>query len=360
MDNHLRFMSLQRKSSIKWRPEIMSETKNYTFTDYKSDQNVRWCPGCGDHAVLNTVQKAMAELHLNPEDVVVVSGIGCSSRFTYYMNTYGFHTIHGRGSAIASGVKVANPNLKVWHITGDGDALAIGGNHFIHTVRRNVDLNILLFNNQIYGLTKGQFSPTSKHGFISKTSPYGTVEFPFRPGELTIGARGHFFARTIDRELKLCVDVFKEAARHEGASVVEILQNCVIYNDKTHDAITDKEHKEDRTIILEHGKPMIFGVNRNKGFILEGINLKIVTIGENGITEKDILVHDATCEDNTLHLKLANLEYPEYPVALGVIRSVKAAVYNQELNNQINFVQRKTKIRKFRDLAIEGDVWEVK
>jgi 2-oxoglutarate/2-oxoacid ferredoxin oxidoreductase subunit beta len=338
----------------------MEDVKQYTFTNYKSDQNVRWCPGCGDHAVLNTVQKAMADLQLKTEEVVVVSGIGCSSRFTYYMNTFGFHTIHGRGSAIASGVKVANQKLKVWQVTGDGDALAIGGNHFIHTVRRNMDINILLFNNQIYGLTKGQFSPTSKHGFISKTSPFGTVESPFRPGELTIGARGNFFARSIDRELKLCVDVFKEAAQFEGAAVVEVLQNCVIYNDRTHDAITDKDYKEERTIILEHGKPMLFGKDRKKGFILDGMNLKTVTIGENGITEKDILVHDAECEDNTLHLKLANMEYPEHPVAFGVIRKVKAPVYNQEVENQIKRVQSSSSIRSFRDLATAGDVWEIK
>lgn len=331
-----------------------------SYTDFKSDQNVRWCPGCGDHAILNTVQKAMAELGLNKEEVAVISGIGCSSRFTYYMSTYGFHTIHGRGSAIASGVKTANPRLKVWQVTGDGDALAIGGNHFIHSVRRNIDINVLLFNNQIYGLTKGQYSPTSKRGFISKTSPFGTIEHPFRPGELTIGARGHFFARTIDRELKLCVDVFKEGALFEGTSVVEILQNCVIYNDRVHDEITDKQFKDDRTIVLEHGKPMIFGKNRDKGLVLDGIKLKVVTIGDNGVTENDLLVHDAECEDNTMHLKLANMEYPEYPVALGVIRKVKAQVYDQAMEAQIAEIQKGSKIKTFLDLAKEGDVWEVK
>lgn len=331
-----------------------------SYTDFKSDQNVRWCPGCGDHAILNTVQKAMAELGLNKEEVAVISGIGCSSRFTYYMSTYGFHTIHGRGSAIASGVKAANPRLKVWQVTGDGDALAIGGNHFIHSVRRNIDINVLLFNNQIYGLTKGQYSPTSKRGFISKTSPFGTIEHPFRPGELTIGARGHFFARTIDRELKLCVDVFKEGALFEGTSVIEILQNCVIYNDRVHDEITDKQFKDDRTIVLEHGKPMIFGKNRDKGLVLDGIKLKVVTIGNNGVTENDLLVHDAECEDNTMHLKLANMEYPEYPVALGVIRKVKAQVYDQAMEAQIAEIQKGSKIKTFLDLAKEGDVWEVK
>lgn len=338
----------------------MEAKQEYTFSDFKSGLSVRWCPGCGDHAILNTVQRSMAELGLKPHEVAVISGIGCSSRFTYYMNTYGFHTIHGRASAIASGVKTANPRLKVWQITGDGDALAIGGNHFIHAIRRNVNLNMILFNNQIYGLTKGQYSPTSKRGFISNSSPYGTVEAPFRPGELTIGARGNFFARTIDRDLKLCVEVFKEAALHDGASVVEVLQNCVIYNDKTHEMITDREHREDRTILLEHGKPMIYGKNRNKGLILDGANLKTVTIGENNITENDILVHDAEAEDNTLHLKLISMEYPEFPVATGVIRKVKALVYDEEVEKQIQTVQKGSKIKTFYDLAKEGDVWEVK
>lgn len=338
----------------------MSEVKEYTFVDYKSALNVRWCPGCGDHAILNTVQKAMAELQLKPEEVVVVSGIGCSSRFTYYMNTFGFHTIHGRGAAIATGVKVANPKLSVWHITGDGDALAIGGNHFIHAVRRNVNLNIILFNNQIYGLTKGQYSPTSSLGKVTKSSPFGTVEEPFRPGELAIGARGHYFARTIDRELKLCVDMFKEAAQFEGASVVEVLQNCVIYNDKVHDAITNKEFKEDRTILLEHGKPMIFGRNRDKGLMLDGLNLKVVNLGENGISEKDLLIHDAESVDSAMHLKLATMEYPEHPVALGVIRRVKGLAYDREVEKQIKGVQEKNPIRTFRELATQGDIWEVK
>lgn len=338
----------------------MKVKQNYTFSDFKSELSVRWCPGCGDHAILNTVQKSMAELGLKPHEVAVISGIGCSSRFTYYMNTFGFHTIHGRASAIASGVKTANPRLKVWQITGDGDALAIGGNHFIHAIRRNVNLNMILFNNQIYGLTKGQYSPTSKHGFVSSSSPFGTVEHPFRPGELTIGARGNFFARTIDKDLKLCVDVFKAAAQHDGASVVEVLQNCVIYNDKTHEAITDKEYREDRTILLEHGKPMIFGKNRDKGLMLEGMTLKVVTIGENNITENDILIHDATTLDSTMHLKLINMEYPDFPVAKGVIRSVSDLVYDEEVEKQIATVQSTSKIKSFYDLAVQGDVWEVK
>jgi 2-oxoglutarate ferredoxin oxidoreductase subunit beta len=302
----------------------------------------------------------MANLGFEKDEVAVISGIGCSSRFPYYMDTYGFHTIHGRASAIASGVKVANPGLQVWQITGDGDALAIGGNHFIHTVRRNIDINIVLFNNQIYGLTKGQYSPTSKRGFISKTSPHGTIEYPFRPGELCIGSRGQFFARSIDKELKLTVDVLTESAQHEGTSIVEVLQNCVIYNDKTHNAITDKEFKLDRTIVLKHGEPMIFGKDQNKGLVLDGLNLKVVTIGENGITEDDLLVHDAECEDITLHLKLADMEYPNYPVALGVIRNVKAPVYDQCMERQLKQVQEDAPIKSFNDLLYSGDVWEVK
>ena len=338
---------------------MMAENCQVNFTDFKSDQTVKWCPGCGDHAILNSVQKAMASLGYKKEEVAVISGIGCSSRFPYYMETFGFHTIHGRGSAVASGVKVANPHLKVWQITGDGDALAIGGNHFIHAIRRNIDLNVILFNNQIYGLTKGQYSPTSKRGFISKTSPFGTVESPFRPGELCIGARGQFFARCIDKDLKHSVTMLEEAAKHEGTSIVEVLQNCVIYNDKTHEAITDKVFSEDRTIKLEHGKPMIFGKEKNKGLMLVGLTLKVVTIGEDGITEADILVHDATCEDNTLHLKLANMEYPEYPVALGVIRSVEAPVYDKCMEKQLSDVQEKSKIKSFNDLIHSGDVWEI-
>jgi 2-oxoglutarate ferredoxin oxidoreductase subunit beta len=338
----------------------MSHVCKLKFTDFKSDQGVRWCAGCGDHAILNSVQKVMSELEYCRDEVAVISGIGCSSRFPYYMNTYGFHTLHGRASAISSGVKVANPDLHVWQITGDGDALAIGGNHFIHLIRRNIDINVILFNNQIYGLTKGQYSPTSKRGFISKTSPFGTIESPFRPGELCIGARGQFFARAVDKELKLSVAVFKAAAEHKGTSIVEVLQNCVIYNDKVHNAITDREHKEDRTITLKHGEPMIFGKERNKGFVLDGMNIKIVTIGEDGVTEDDIIVHDAKCEDISMHMKLANMEYPEYPVALGVIRDVEAPVYDQCMEKQIDEVQEKSSVKSLKDLLYSGDVWEVK
>ena len=337
----------------------MSEKTKPAFQEYKSDQNVRWCPGCGDHGILNSLQRTLAELEVPREKVAVVSGIGCSSRLPYYMSTYGFHTIHGRASAVASGVKVANPELQVWQITGDGDALAIGGNHFIHAIRRNVDINVVLFNNQIYGLTKGQYSPTSKRGFISKTSPYGTIEYPFRPGELTIGSRGYFFARTIDKDVKLTVKAMKAAAKHQGTSIVEVLQNCVIYNDNTHYEITDKHHKEDRTLVLEHGKRMIFGKERNKGLVLDGTRLRVVEIGKGGITEKDILVHDAHCEDPTIHLKLADMEYPDYPVALGVIRDAEAPVYDQCLYQQIDEIRERSNIKSFKDLVTSGETWKV-
>ena len=243
----------------------------YTQQDFKSDQEVRWCPGCGDHAILASVVRAMPqvceELGLTKEQFVFVSGIGCSSRFPYYMNTYGFHGIHGRAAALATGIKVANPKLSVWQMTGDGDSLAIGGNHFIHEIRRNIDLNIILFNNRIYGLTKGQYSPTSKLGIVTKTSPYGSVEQPFNPGSLVLGARGTFFARSLDSELALNQKIMVRAAQHKGASVMEMLVNCVIFNNGTHAEISDRDVRAERTIVLEDGKPMIFGKDRDKGEI---------------------------------------------------------------------------------------------
>lgn len=331
----------------------------YNFKDFKSDQNVRWCPGCGDHAILKMLQSTLAEIGRPQEEVVVVSGIGCSSRLPYYMNTYGFHTIHGRAPAIASGVKTARPDLMVWQISGDGDALAIGGNHFIHAIRRNIDINIILFNNQIYGLTKGQYSPTSRKGTISKSSPFGTVEVPFRPGELALGARGQFFARTIDTDLELSKEVFNAAADHKGTSVIEVLQNCVIYNDKTHIAITDKEHKEDRTIHLEHGKKMIFGKNRDKGLVRVGFDVKVVTLGEGGFSEKDVLVHNAHEKDTSLHIDLVNMEYPEFPVAMGVIRSVQEPTYDENVQMQMDLVNETSSIKSFKDLVHSGNTWLV-
>lgn len=336
------------------------ENQVYTAKDFKSDQYVRWCPGCGDHAIVNVLQKAMAELGIAPHQTVVISGIGCSSRLPYYMNTYGFHTIHGRAAAIATGVKVANPDLTVWQVSGDGDCLAIGGNHFIHSVRRNVNLNVLLLNNKIYGLTKGQYSPTTDRGAITKSSPYGTVEDPFIPAELVFGARGTFFARSLDVELATSQEVMVAAARHQGTSVVELLQNCVIFNHNIHSYVADKEFRADRTIHLRHGEKMIFGKEHNRGLILDGYKLKTVTIGENGVTMDDILVHDAKTPENFLHQALAMMDGHELPLAIGVIRDVDAPVYDAEVKRQVEEVQQKKGFSCLRDFLLSGETWEVK
>lgn len=333
--------------------------KVYTAQDYKSGQP-RWCPGCGDHAFLASLHKAMAELGVAPHNIAVISGIGCSSRLPYYMNTYGMHTIHGRAAAISTGAKVVNPDLTIWQISGDGDGLAIGGNHFIHAVRRNIDLNMILLNNRIYGLTKGQYSPTSARGFVSKSSPYGTVEDPFRPAELCFGARGRFFARCAAVDAAGSVPVLVAAAKHKGASVVEVLQNCVIFNNGTHDAIATADGRKKNAIYLEHGKPMLFGENNEFGLMQEGFGLKVVKLGENGITEKDILVHDAHCQDNTLQLKLALMEGPDFPIALGVIRDVEAPTYNDAVNEQIEEISSKKQYHSLKELLLTNDTWEVK
>ncbi|EGJ70652.1 2-oxoglutarate synthase [Bacteroides coprosuis DSM 18011] len=337
----------------------MSELK-YAPKDYKSDQTLRWCPGCGDYALINSLQKAMAELGVPPYETAVISGIGCSSRLPYYMGTYAMHTIHGRAAAIATGVKVANPHLTVWQISGDGDALAIGGNHFIHAIRRNVDINIVLLNNRIYGLTKGQYSPTSPRGFVSVSSPYGTVEDPFRPAELVFGARGRFFARCVDVDSAPSVDVLVKSAQHHGAAVVEVLQNCVIFNKGSQALVATREGRANNAIYLEHGKPMIYGPEGEFGLVQDGFGVKSVRIGENGITEKDILVHDAQCEDNTLHMKLALMDGTDLPIALGVIRDVKAPYYDKCIHDQIEDVKRIKKSRSITDVMMSQDIWEVK
>lgn len=335
------------------------EVKQYTAKDFKSDQYVRWCPACGDYAILNVLQKVMAELGVSPTQTAVISGIGCSSRLPYYISGYGFHTIHGRGAAIATGVKVANPELTVWQITGDGDCLAIGGNHFIHSVRRNVDINVLLFNNQIYGLTKGQFSPTSKKGWVTKSSPYGTVEEPFQPGQLTIGANGSFFGRLLDVDLKSSQMTMLAAARHKGASIVECLVNCIIFNDGAHGYLSEKASREDRIVVLEHGKKMIFGKEKNKGLVLDGLQLKVVTIGEDGITEDDILTHDAETPDPTLHLMLVRMQAPDFPIAIGVIRAVPGETFDHAISNQIAQEQARSKVKSFDDLLETLEQWTV-
>lgn len=341
---------------------IEKSQEKLTKQDFMSDQMVKWCPGCGSHAILAAMEKVFPEIGYKKEKYVNVSGIGCSSRFPYYMNTYGFHGIHGRANAIATGVKLSNPGLSVWVSTGDGDSLAIGGNHFIHVIRRNMDLNIVLFNNQIYGLTKGQFSPTSPMGAITKTSPYGTIEPPFNPGELVIGAQGTFFARVPDNNVNLMTKVMMEAAKHDGCSVIEVLDNCVIFNDKAHAAITAPDVKDDRQLVLEHGKPMIFGKEKNKGlrFNIAKGRLEVVELGKDGVTERDILVHDQYSEDPGIHLMLAKMKYPDYPVAMGVIRSAVAPTYNQLLEDQIEGAQKTSRIKCVDDLLNSGDTWEIK
>lgn len=336
------------------------EEKKYQASDFKSDQYVRWCPGCGDHAILNVLHKAMAELGVAPEKTAVISGIGCSSRLPYYMNTYGFHTIHGRAAAIATGFKVARPDMTVWQISGDGDGLAIGGNHFIHAVRRNVNMNMMLLNNRIYGLTKGQYSPTSERGFVSKSSPYGTTEDPFIPAELVFGARGTFFGRSLDVELKTSQEVLVAAARHRGASVVEMLQNCVIFNQGIYSFVSDRELRPDHTIHLRHGEKMLFGKEMNKGLVQDGFLLKAVTIGEDGYTIDDVLTHDAHCQSNFLHQQLAMMDGKSLPLAIGVIRDVEAPVYEEEVDKQTHNVGERKHFGSLRDMIMAGETWEVK
>lgn len=339
--------------------QIEAQALQLTKEDFASDQMVKWCPGCGDHAILNALENVFPNLGVAKEDFVVVSGIGCSSRFPYYMNTYGMHGIHGRAAALATGVKLANPKLSVWMITGDGDCMAIGGNHFIHTIRRNIDINILLFNNKIYGLTKGQFSPTTPQGSKTKTSPQGTIERPFNPGELVIGSQGNFFARALDTNPKAMTSVFMEAAQHKGTSVVEVLQNCVIFFNKAHDLITSKETRDDNQLWLEHGKPLIFGKNRNKGIVLKGTRLEVVTIGENGVQESDILVHDKYESDPGIHMMIARMMPPEYPVALGVIRSVAAPTFDQNLMEVIEREKAKSSTKTADDLLQSAPTWTI-
>ena len=336
----------------------------YTFKDFKSDQEIRWCPGCGDFSVLAALQRTLPvvceEKGIDKDKIVVVSGIGCSSRLPYYMDTYGFHSIHGRATAIATGIKVANPDLCVWQVSGDGDALAIGGNHFIHAIRRNIDINLMLFNNRIYGMTKGQYSPTSRLGTVTKTSPYGTVEPPFNPGSLVLGAKGTFFARSIDTELALNQEIMLAASRHHGTAVMEFLTNCMIFNNGSHAEISAKDVKADRTIVLRDGEKMIFGKARNKGIMLDGWKLKVVTIGEDGVTEDDILTHDSHSDNLGLQTMLAEMRWPEFPVALGVIRQVPAQTYEDEVARQVEEVSAKARIHDMDSLLVSGSTWEQK
>ncbi len=338
-----------------------------TPQDFKSDQYVRFCPGCGDHAICAALQRAMAQVGVAPDKTVVISGIGCSSRMPHYLSPYGFNTIHGRGGAIATGVKTSHPELTVWQMTGDGDCLAIGGNHFIHSLRRNVDINICLFNNRIYGLTKGQYSPTSPKGFVSKSSPYGTVERPFIPAELVLGARGTFFARALDADMPTTVECLVAAARHKGASVVECLVNCVIFNNGAHDWISDREMRSERTILLKHGERMVFGKDRDKGLALDysqGAIPKLIVVSA---SDERVLTHDATEKDPTLHRMLALMgqqtdivqERDELPTALGVIRDVEEDTYDAAVNKQIQAVQQAAKIHSFDELVASQEQWDM-
>jgi len=328
-------------------------------TDFESDQMVKWCPGCGAHAILNAVERVFPKIGYRKENFCMVSGIGCSSRFPYYVNTYGIHGIHGRAAAIATGVKLANPRLSVWVATGDGDSLAIGGNHFIHVIRRNVDLNILLFNNQIYGLTKGQYSPTTPMGKVTKTSPQGTIEHPFTVGELVMGAQGTFFARVPDNNINLMTEAMFEAARHDGTSVIEIMQNCIIYADKAHSDVIGKETKDENMLVLKNGDPMLFGKNRERGLILKDTRLEVAVVGKNGITVDNILVHDQYSQDPGIHLMLAKLAPPNYPMVFGVIRSAMFPTYDDLLQEQIKYAKETGKIRNVDDLLNSGDTWEI-
>ena len=335
------------------------KTTEFTHQDYKLDGPVKWCAGCGAHAVLSSVQKALPVTGIKKENVVFVSGIGCSSRFPYYIDTYGFHGLHGRAFAIASGIKVANPNLSVWIVTGDGDSMAIGGNHFIHILRRNINVNILLFNNKIYGLTKGQYSPTTPKGSITRSSPDGTIENPFLPGELAMGANGTFYARVVDNNPKMMKEVITQAANHKGTSLIEILQNCIIFNNEVHSEITGRDVREDNQIYLEHGKPMIFGKNRDKGLIQSGPKFKVVKIGEKGITEKDILIHDAYNPDDTRAYMLSRMTLPEYPVAMGILRAWQSTVYEDILYKQIQEYKEKREVKCVDDLLTSGNVFKI-
>jgi 2-oxoglutarate ferredoxin oxidoreductase subunit beta len=330
--------------------------KKYTFKDFTSDQEVRWCPGCDDYVILRSMQKALPEMGVNREDVVFVSGIGCSSRFPYYIDSYGIHGIHGRAPAIASGVKLANPKLSVWVITGDGDAMAIGGNHFIHVLRRNLDLNIVLFNNEIYGLTKGQFSPTSLVGQKTKSSPYGNTQPPFQPGELAIGAQARFFARIGGNTPKEMTQLFIDSEKFKGTSLIEVLQNCVIFNDGCFTQYTDKNVRQDQQLFVEHGKPMIFGKERDKGLVLKGLKLEVVTIGEDGITQEDLLVHNAKDQDPTMHQMLVRLQYP---LVTGIIRAFEDVTLEEREDALTAEVKANSNFSKVDDLLFSGETYSV-
>lgn len=329
-----------------------------TAKDFASDQDVRWCPGCGDYSILAQMKKALASTGISREDTVFISGIGCSSRFPYYMSTYGFHTIHGRAPTFATGLKVARPDLQVWVITGDGDGLSIGGNHLIHAIRRNLDIKIILFNNEIYGLTKGQYSPTSRLGTKTKSSPQGSLDNPLRPLSVAIGAEATFVARTIDVDIAHLTETLKRAAAHKGTAFVEVYQNCKIFNDDIFGYATDKSVKADNTLYLEHGKPLIFGKDRNQGIRLHGLNPERVTLGS-GISQDDLLIHDERAEEPSLAYLLSRMVYPEFPECVGVFRCVERPTYDESINGQIEHVVEKQGRGTLEQLFNSGDTWTV-
>ncbi len=314
---------------------IAQEDRKFTVKDFASDQDVRWCPGCGDYSILAAVKKMMVDAAIPPEEYTFISGIGCSSRFPYYMNTYGIHSIHGRAMAMATGLKTARPDLQTYVITGDGDALSIGGNHTIHALRRNVNIKVLLFNNQIYGLTKGQYSPTSPFGKKTKSTPMGSLDWPLHPLSIALAAEATFVARAVDMHPKHLIEVMRRAHEHKGAAFVEIYQNCNIFNDGAFSHAQDRKQRPDNVVELKQGEPMIYGANKNKGIVLRSGRLESVTIGENGITEEDLLVHDEKA-DISFHSLLARMRVPDLPEPIGVLRAVERPTYDELVNSQVS------------------------
>jgi len=329
-----------------------------TTKELSSDQDVRWCPGCGDYSILAQMKKALVTVGLPREKMVFVSGIGCSSRFPYYMNTYGFHTIHGRAPTFATGLKLAQPDLQVWVVTGDGDGLSIGGNHLIHAIRRNIDIKILLFNNEIYGLTKGQYSPTSRLGTKTKSSPQGSIDSPIRPLSLAIAAEATFVARTIDIDVNHLTMTLQRAAAHKGTAFVEIYQNCKIFNDGVFEYATDRSVKADNAIYLEHGKPMIFGKDRNKGIRLNGMTPEVVSVGKDCAID-DLMIHDENAEDPTLAYLLTRMVHPQFPECVGIYRSVRKPTYDELLDGQIDAVTKSKGKGDLDKLFRNDDLWVV-
>ncbi|HKL16502.1 MAG TPA: 2-oxoacid:ferredoxin oxidoreductase subunit beta [Balneolaceae bacterium] len=327
--------------------------------DFASDQNVRWCPGCGDYVILANMQKAFAKMGDKKENFVSISGIGCSSRITYYLDTYGIHSIHGRAIAVSTGLKLANPKLNVWTFTGDGDCMAIGGNHFIHACRRNIDLNIVIFNNKIYGMTKGQSSPTTPLGTKTKTAPEGTYENTFNIGEVAISSGATFFARVPDNNHALLENVMMEAYRHKGVSVIEVLQNCVIFTDGIHEIITGKDTRDDNQVLLEHGKPILFGGDKTYGIQADGMKLRKTEISDPDNLNGSTLVHDAAEADTAMHVALSRMQLPDHPVASGIIRNVESKSFDSSVHETIENVRKNRTYDTVTDVFKSGNTWDI-